>query len=91
MSERPSFSASSARLLIDVGRQVWSFGEGLDQIHSLVELVASPMDFHLKNEGAELVGLKLLELVDKILCLGQILIVACFVISKQTARELGQV
>ena len=37
------------------------------------------------------VGLKLLELVDKILCLGQILVVARLVISKQTARELSQI
>ena len=64
----PAVSASTG--------QIWPIGSGPNQFRGLVELVASPVEIHLKRESCDRVGLNLLEIVDDILHIRQRLFVA---------------
>ena len=92
MSKRPSFSLISAKVFSTNGCQVWVVRRTVwISSAALSSWLRARSTSTLRDEGAERIGLKLLEFVDKILCLDQVFLVARLTISQQAGREFGQV
>ena len=66
-------------------------GRRLDQLDGFVELVPSSIDVDLKASVSRCIRLILRQLIDKLLCLVQCLLVPRHVIAQQTFRELTQI
>ena len=75
-------------------KNFWSnvgIAASLDQFHSLINFIADPIDLDLEDQCPKRRGLKLLELVYKLLSLSQVLLIARFTMSKQVVCELSDV
>ena len=71
--------------------QIWTIGNRSDQFHSLINFIANPMDLHLEDQRSERRGLKLLDLVDKLLSFSQVLLIARLAMLKQAVCELSKI
>ena len=49
------------------GRHIWAVGKRLDQFPGLINFIAGPMNLHLEGQCPKRRGLKLLDLIDKLL------------------------